>query len=320
MVGEILLHNSRGNILLKKRVVEIVNVLVTGSNGFIGHHTVDFFKNKGMRVIGLGRNDESKAKTDAYYCCDMSSPEVEKVFQNEAIDAVIHLAADMRKEPYTTEVIMHNCVGTERILKLCTKHNVHVFTELSSLPVIGAPIEHPITEKHPIRPYTVYHCTKVMEELLAEYATDTYGLRTSSFRISAPIGIGMNPKTIFSVFTENAVKNKPIVLRGQGGRKQTYIHVDDISQALYLAIISDCAQGVYNLASYNLISNKELAEKIVRVTDSQSRIVHSGEPDREENRVWDVCIDKIKEELGYEPTISLEYAIEELADNFRNYS
>lgn len=294
-----------------------MNVLVTGSNGFIGHHTVNYLKEKGMYVIGLGRSAESKVNTDAYYCCDMSSPEVEKVFENEKIDAVVHLAADMRKEPFTTEVIEHNCIGTERILKLCTKYDVKVFTELSSLPVIGSPKEHPITENHPLRPYTVYHCTKVMEELLAEYATDTYGLRTSSFRISAPVGIGMNPKTIFSVFVENAVNDKPILLAGKGGRKQTYVHVDDISQALYLAIIKDTAQGVYNLSSYNLISNKELAEKIIEVTGSASAIEYTGTEDKEENRVWDVSLEKIKTDMGYEPLIDIEYAIKELAEEFR---
>lgn len=296
-----------------------MNVLVTGSNGFIGSHVCDYLKKKNIYVIGLGRNDYSRANTDEYYSFDMSSEDVAQVFEEEKIDAVIHLAADMRQEPYTTEVIFHNCVGTERILKLCTKYNVGVFTELSSLPVIGSPVEHPITEQHPLRPYTVYHCTKVMEELLAEYATDKFGLRTSSFRISAPVGIGMNPKTIFSVFVENAVCNKPLILAGKGGRKQTYIHVDDISQALYLAIINDNAQGVYNLSSYNLLSNKELAERIIQLTCSKSDIKFNGTEDKEENRVWDVSIDKIKKEIGYEPLVSIDEAIIELAEYYRNH-
>ncbi len=294
-----------------------MNVLVTGSNGFIGRHVCEYLKEKDIYVIGLGRSVNSKSKTDAYYSCDMSTPDVEKAFKDESIDAVIHLAADMRREPYTTDVIMHNCVGTERILKLCTKYNVSVFTELSSLPVIGVPIEHPITENHPLRPYTVYHVTKVMEEMLAEYATDMFGLRTSSFRISAPIVIGMNPKTIFSVFVENAVNNKPLMLAGEGGRKQTYIHVKDIAQALYLAITVDGAQGVYNLSSNNLLSNKELAERIINIAGSNSAIQYTGTEDKEENRVWDVSLEKIRKDLGYEPQVGIDEAIIELVDYFR---
>ena len=264
-------------------------------------------------VIGLGRNKESRANTDKYYCCDMSSPDVEKVFKSEKIDAVVHLAADMRREPYTVDVIMHNCVGTERILKLCVQYGINIFTELSSLPVIGSPAEHPVTEDHPLRPYSVYHITKVMEEMLAEYTSDTFGIRTSSFRISAPVGTGMNPRTIFSVFVENAVNDRPLVLMGKGGRKQTYIHVLDIAKALYLAVNNDNARGVYNLSSHNFLSNRELAERIVEVTHSQSRIVYSDTEDPEEDKVWDVSLERIRNDLGFEPEVSIDTAIAEMA-------
>lgn len=294
-----------------------MNLLITGSNGFIGRHVCDYFKENGSFVIGLGRNPKTLANTDKYYRCDMSSPDIERVFEEERIDAIVHLAADMRKEPYTAEVITHNCVGTERILKLCTQYGVETFTELSSLPVIGIPVEHPITESHPLRPYSVYHITKIMEEMLAEYATNRFGLRTSSFRITAPVGIGMNPNTIFSVFVENAVNNKPIILLGRGGRKQTYIHVRDIAKALYLAITDKRAQGVYNLSSYNTLSNKELAERIIEVTCSKSVITYSGTEDIEENKVWDVSLSKIKNDIGFEPDVTIDEAIIEMADFFR---
>ena len=153
-----------------------------------------------------------------------------------------------------------------------------------------------------------------MEEMLAEYATDMYGLRTTSFRISAPVGIGMNPKTIFSVFVENAVKNRPLTIAGKGGRKQTYVHVRDIAQALYLAVIKEKAQGVYNLSSYNMISNKELAELIIKETKSNSEIVYSGIDDKEENYIWDVSLEKIKKDLEYVPKVDLSTAIRELAE------
>lgn len=294
-----------------------MRVLVTGSNGFIGHHVCDYLKKRNFYVIGLGRSKESRSNTDSYYCCDMSTEKVEVPFVKEKIDAVVHLAADMRREPYTVDVVLHNCVGTERILKLCTKYGVGVFTELSSLPVIGNPKEHPITETHSLRPYTVYHCTKIMEELLADYEMDMFGLRTSSFRISAPIGIGMNPNTIFSVFVQKAIANEPITIIGKGLRKQTYIHVNDISQAIFRAITNENAKGVYNLSSYNFISNIALAEKIIEITQSKSQIIYSETEDKEENNVWDVSIEKIQSELEFEPLVSIEYAIKELADYYR---
>ena len=135
----------------------------------------------------------------------MASVKVDK------IDAIIHLAADMRKEPYNVEVVAHNCVGTQRLLEFAEREHIGVFLQLSSLPVIGKPEEHPITEKHSLKPPTVYHATKIAEELLANYADYMHGVRTASFRISAPVGPGVNPKTIFPTFVTKAKNGEDLI-------------------------------------------------------------------------------------------------------------
>ena len=83
-----------------------MNVLVTGSNGFIGTHVCRYLKEKGMYVIGMGRRAEATSKVDEYVCCDMSSDDIFEIPNKVSvkIDAVIHLAADMRKEPYGVEI------------------------------------------------------------------------------------------------------------------------------------------------------------------------------------------------------------------------
>ncbi len=295
-----------------------MNVLVTGSNGFIGSNVCRYLKRQGCRVIGLGRRPASAvADVDEYICCDLSSAETEHIFDGRSIDAVVHLAADMRHEPYEVDVVAHNCVGTQRLLEACEAKRIAVFVQLSSLPVIGRPAEHPITERHPLHPPTVYHITKHMQELLADYAAYTHGLRTVSFRISAPVGVGMNQKTIFPTFVRNAMLGRDIVIYGHGTRRQTFVHVDDIAQAIYKAILSDTARGVYNLSSRNLISNIELARMCVEVLHSDSKIVFNGQNDPMDDDVWDVSLEHIIEDTGYEPVVSLEYAIKEQADALR---
>ena len=85
-----------------------MNVLVTGSNGFIGTHVCRYLKEKGMYVIGMGRRAEATSKVDEYVCCDMSSDDIFEIPNKVSvkIDAVIHLAADMRKEPYGVEIVV----------------------------------------------------------------------------------------------------------------------------------------------------------------------------------------------------------------------
>lgn len=294
-------------------------VLITGSNGFIGGHVCDWLRKKNYFVIGLGRKQTSQKNVDDYISCDLGKDDLNDVIPlplTDKIDAVIHLAADMRKEPDTIEVVKANCSGTEKLLEFCEKNKIATFIQLSSLPVIGEPIEHPITEQHPIDPPTVYHVTKRTQELLANYAYKKFGLRTVSFRISAPVGIGMNSKTIFPVFVKSALNNKDIVLAGKGLRKQTYVHVDDIAQAIEKALHSS-AQGVYNLASYNLLSNLELAQKCVEILSSDSKILYSGKEDPMDHFVWDVSLDKIKQDIGYEPKVTIETAIKEMGEYFK---
>lgn len=299
-----------------------MNILVTGSNGFIGSNVCQWLKEKSCYVIGVGRRKQSVAVCDEYVCCDLFTEKVTHLLDEvtvDKIDAIVHLAADMRHEPYTVDVVGNNCVGTQRLIELCHEKKIPVFVQLSSLPVVGyMPIEHPITEAHPIHPPTVYHVTKHAQELLANYASYTFGLRTVSFRICSPVGRGVNPKTIFPVFVKNAVQNKDIVVWGKGTRMQTYVHVNDIAQAICKAILSPQANGVYNLASENLISNCDLAEKCIQLTNSSSRIVFNGIPDPMDQVVWDISIDRIKEDMGYIPQVSIDTAILEYAEIIRN--
>ncbi len=295
-----------------------MNILVTGSNGFIGSWVSRYLKEQGNYIIGLGRREEAVGPVDEYVCCDMSTDSMRQLYDREKtgkkpLDAVVHLAADMRKDPYGAEIVFHNCVGTQRILELCEAQGIKIFVQLSSLPVIGKPRCHPITEEHPLAPPTVYHVTKITGELLADYAYTRHGIRTVSFRISAPIGPGMLTDKIFPVFVSRAVCGKDLVLYGKGTRKQTYIHVRDIAKAVSLALLSADAHGTYNLSSYNCLSNKELADKCVRLLGSKSKVVYSGHDDTMDDDLWDVSIERVRQDLGYEPDISIDEAILEYA-------
>lgn len=291
-------------------------LLITGTNGFIGSHVATYFKKRGYVVIGLGRSAQPADETivNEYIQCDIGTSFVMRIPQmvSSQIDAVIHLAADMRKEPHCVEVVSANCGGTQRLLEMCDTNDIGTFLQLSSLPVIGHPVEHPITESHPLNPYTVYHITKVTEELLANYAYQYHGVRTASFRISAPIGPRMNPHTIFSVFIRKALANEDIELLGKGTRKQNYLSVHDISRCCELSLQAEAVHGVYNLTSNLLFSNLELAEMIIRVLNSKSKIVFHGE-DPADNYVWDASIEKINRDAGYIPSAKMVDLINEYA-------
>lgn len=70
----------------------------------------------------------------------------------------------------------------------------------------------------------------------------------------------------------------------------------------------------YNLSSYNAVSNKQLAELCVKLLESDSRIIFSGKEDFMDDYIWDVSLEHIKEDIGYEPEILIEEAILEYAN------
>lgn len=294
-----------------------MHILVTGSNGFIGGNVATYLRKKGHYVIGLGRRKYPivSENVDEYVSCDLQSDAVASIprLVHTSINAVIHLAADMRKEPFCVEVISANCGGTQRLLEMCQQAGISVFLQLSSLPVIGYPQQHPITEEHPIHPYSVYHITKYAEELLANYAYEYHHIRTASFRISAPIGIGCNPNTIFPTFVHKALHNEVIVLFGKGTRKQNYVYVKDIARCLESALCNDNVHGVYNLTSNLLLSNKMLAEICISVLHSKSQIVYRGR-DSTDEYVWDASLMKLNKDAGYNPMTRIEEVIREYAD------
>ena len=298
-----------------------MKVLVTGSNGFIGSNVCKYLKKQGFTLVGLDLAPEkaSHSQVDEYIQCDLSSEVTSGIFDGRNVDAVVHLASDMRHDCAQSEieVVGHNLVGMQRLLAACEANGIKAFVQLSSLPVIGKPVEHPITESHPIMPPTVYHVTKYSQEVLANYATYTHGLRTVSYRISAPVGVGMNQRTIFPIFVRKAMLGEDITLYGTGSRQQTYVHVDDIAQAIYKGITCENAQGVYNLASYTRLSNAELAQKCVEVLGSSSKIVYNGQEDPQDKDIWDVSIERLVKDTGYDPVMTIEYAIREQADVLR---
>lgn len=291
-------------------------VLITGSNGFIGKHVCRFFREKGVHITGTGRSDTSHSDADEYIRCDLARDDVGMLTDGRTYDAVIHLATDSRVMPYAVESVTANCSGTQKLLDMCYTHGIKSFIQLSSLPIIGEPKILPIKEDHPIAPPSIYHATKAFQEYLCACAEKFYGLRTVSLRLVSPIGRDMRTQTIFPTFLLHALKNEKITVFGKGTRKQAYIYMPDVSEALYTAAVGE-AHGVFNLAGGILISNYELAKMIVRCTGSSSEIVFEGE-DPMDSFVWDTDISKLENELGFSPRYrDMEKIIEEMAEYYR---
>jgi len=291
-----------------------MRILVTGTSGHIGGAVANSLYQQGHEVIGISRTvNPALPEAVRQYSLDITDPE----FIDKAVDCledcevIVHAAASMKDDTHIQELLEVNYTGSLKLLDVADILQTRCFIYLSSLSILGAPCEHPITEAHPLTPCTGYAVSKLIaEHEILERGTDS--LRTISLRISSPVGPGLRHRRICRLFVERALENAPLQIHGKGARRQDYVDVRDIAQGLLQALCSDC-HGIYNLGSGVPVSNLELAQRCIQTLRSSSEIVMTGEKDPDDKVCWDLSIAKAARNFGYAPRFNLEQSIADLA-------
>ncbi len=287
-----------------------MRVLVTGSRGHVGGAIVRHLVEGGFDVGGVSRRANTNLPAQVrQFSADIASAEfVETV--REAVnpcDAIVHAAAEIDMRPDARAVTLTNGLGTQQVLQLAELWGVESFVYLSSVPVIGMPRVLPITEDHPVAPRTAYHASKLYGEHLTAVAR-TNGLPAATLRLTSPVGPGMPRSRILAVFAGRARQGLPLELNGKGTRRQNYVDVRDVAQAVEHCLKGGVS-GWFNVAGVEAVSNLELAERCIGAFNSASEIVFSGVPDPDDDVVWDVSIEAARKAFGYVPACSLEDSI-----------
>ena len=191
--------------------------------------------------------------------------------------------------------MLTNSLGTNTILTLGKKLKIK-FIYLSGLPVIGKPIDIPITEEHPTKPLSIYHSSKLIGENIISFDADNL-LEKTILRITAPIGPNIPKKRFISSLIFNCINNQEITLFGRGERIQNYIHTNDICKFIEICITKKSG-GIFNLGGSKSISNLNLAKLCINKTNSRSNIKFYKE-DNEENFKWIVSMEKAKKKIRF---------------------
>jgi UDP-glucose 4-epimerase len=221
-------------------------------------------------------------------------------------------------DKYDPSISLTNCLGTQQIVKLAHIWRSLQLVYISGVPVIGRPLQHPITEDHPVQPLTAYHASKLYGEDLMRMAEDN-GCRAASLRLTSPSGPGTPEKRILAVFVRRAAASEPLQLLGRGTRKQNYVDVRDVAFAVE-ACLTKHASGIYNVAAADSISNCELAKLCIDELASSASIEFVGKPDPEEGVEWDVSVSKAYRDLGYWPRFTTRDSIQAIAQESQRSS
>lgn len=294
-------------------------VLVTGGAGFVGATLVRRLAASGYRVRVL----DNLTTGDAAHLAGVDAELVKGDIRDadalddalHGMDAIIHLAAAGSVIASVQDPVANfeaNVLGTFRVLDAARRNGVQRVVQASTGGALIGDATPPVSERSLPKPISPYGASKLAGEGYAHAFAKTYGLRTVAVRFGNVYGPWCARKRgVINVFFESLHSGAPMVIYGDGTASRDYVHVDDISNALQLALENEHVPGgtVLHAASGVETTVTELADLCRKAAGKPGHAIEyrpkrAGEVGRNF-----ASYDLAKELLGYQPTVSREAGI-----------
>jgi nucleoside-diphosphate-sugar epimerase len=291
------------------------NILATGASGLIGSYAVKALHKEGYFVTALYRKPEAEYPWRAIQG-DLLDNDTIMVLRSIDFDSVVHCAAMLPGQFHgenADHVSQLNLQIDERIVNLCQRKNCQL-VYMSGTSVYGYGNGSHLTEEADLSPIGPYAEAKAKSE---RRILDELSNHSIILRVSAPYGPGQRTRTVLRVFIERALADLDLMYHGSGKRQQDFTAAHDVADAIVCAVSKMDVNGIFNISNGNPISMRDLAELVVRVLSSKSRIVPSGRPDSQEDYRALFDISKASRILRWHPTVSLEKGICQWAEYLR---
>jgi UDP-glucose 4-epimerase len=229
---------------------------------------------------------------------------------------------DSMLDPFTDLDI--NCRSQLSILEACRHHNPTVKVVFASTrQLYGKPDYQPVDEKHLLRPVDVNGINKMAGEWYHILYNNVYGVRASALRLTNTYGPRMRIKdarqTFLGIWIKTLLQGQPFEVWG-GEQLRDFTYVDDAVNALMLAALTERANGmVYNVGGHKPVTLKALADLLIDVAGGGKYLTKEFPPDRKRIDIGDYYADDraIRQQLGWEPKISLADGLRRSIDYFR---
>lgn len=203
-----------------------------------------------------------------------------------------------------------NATGTLNLLEAALDSDIKKIINASSSSVYGTVRYLPFDEEHPTLPVSPYGVSKLAAEHYCRVFSELYGLKTISLRYFTVYGPRMRPDLAISIFTKKALANEPIEIFGDGTKTRDFTCIDDVVEANMLAMHR--GSGGFNIGGGHRISINDLAESIIRVNNSSSRITYAPPVKGDAEHTF-ADTKKAERELGWRPKVSLEEGLQRYA-------
>ncbi|MBI5765964.1 GDP-mannose 4,6-dehydratase [Candidatus Falkowbacteria bacterium] len=312
-------------------------ILVTGIAGFIGSHVAQKLVEKNYQVIGVDnfnsyyspllkegrvKNLLVRQKENIYRFDIARRSDLEKIFSNNKIDKICHLAAQAGVR-YSFEnpdaYISANIIGTHNLLELAKKYNVKDFIFASSSSVYGGnkalPFEETATVNHPV---SLYAATKVANEIEAYTYHHLYGLNCWGLRFFTVYGPWGRPDMALFKFTKAILDGQPIDVYNQGQHQRDFTYIGDIVSGVIAAIEKCQGYEIFNLGN-NQPVELEYFISVIEKTLGKKAIKNYLPLQPGDVIATYANIDKAKNFLGFNPKTKIDEGIEKFIAWYKNY-
>jgi UDP-glucose 4-epimerase len=316
-----------------------MRAFITGGAGFIGSHLADALIARGDSVTILDNMSTGSKKNIAHlegritvHEGDIRDTELVNKLVADS-DTIFHMAAALGVKnimEHTIESIDRNFNGSEVVLNAATKHQKRLLIASTS-EIYGKNPNQPLHEESdrvvgaPQKIRWTYSDAKALEEAVAHTLHKTHGLKVTTVRFFNTVGprqIGQYGMVV-PRFIQAALKNEDIVIYDDGSQSRVFCHIEDAVRAVLTLTDTDSTIGDYfNVGGTGETTIKELAEKIIARTNSQSIITYIPYTDAYPAGFEDMQrrvpnITKISKTIGWKPTHTLDSIIDSVASSFK---
>lgn len=309
--------------------IEGKRFLVIGGAGLIGSHTVDLLlKEKVKEIIvfdnfvrGTKDNLDNALKDKRCSIYEMGGDILQNDILEESmknIDGVFHFAALwlLQCHEFPRSAFEVNVKGTFNVIEACIKHKVNRLIYSSSASVYGDAITEPMKENHEFNNKNFYGATKISCEAMCRAYHHRYGLDYVGLRYMNVYGPRQDYKgayiAVIMKMLDKLDKGESPVIYGNGTEAFDFVSVEDCAKANICAMKSNSTDSFYNVGTGKRTSLKELAELLIKLTNS-SKVIKFEKTNQStlvKNRIG--CPLKATEEINFTANIKLQEGLKKL--------
>jgi dTDP-glucose 4,6-dehydratase len=314
-----------------------LKLLVTGGAGFIGSNFIHYWLKRypqdsivNLDALTYAGNPANLRELEGqpnykFIQGDICNKEIVEKTMN-GIGTVVHFAAESHVDrsilnPDT--FLQTNIIGTHNLLMAALKNNVTRFHHISTDEVFGSlelGSKTKFNEATAYDPRSPYSASKAGSDHLVRAYGETYGLPYSITNCSNNYGAYQFPEKLFGLTITNLIEGKKVPVYGDGLQVRDWLYVEDHCRAIELVLLKGQVMSTYLVGGLTQdVSNLEVIKQIIKLMGADETSIEFVQDRPGHDERYSVDWSKIKQELGWQPSVSLEDGLKKTIEWYQAY-